>query len=161
MLRLHPGVQARIAAAGTEDERKTDLFRAATADFPDLAFADQLLADLPEIDFNRVVALFEAQQLGDVRLSPRAAYGIVLAVATVLISSVPAVAVERFTQLKADEFDLAAFVVGAGTAVYLSITLLPDWLTRRIQGTAARDALRYLKLAALRQRRGLATAPHD
>jgi hypothetical protein len=116
----------RIAKVATESEKQNEYFDIVISDYFLDSLASHILARFPEFDFGKLKKLHDLKKEQFTRFNAAQIVGAVLAVATLLLKSVPESVVSRVIEYST--FELYVFLATIGLTLYLFVFILPLWL---------------------------------
>jgi len=114
------------AGTASDAQKRSDYYPIMMSDYPLHALSESLVARFPGVDFAKLKKLQELKKSGLSRFNAKQTLGIVFAIATVLLKSVPESVVARVIDYK--QFELLTFIIASLALLYLFLVLLPFWL---------------------------------
>lgn len=111
----------------TDEEKTTDYFRAAVADYSIDCLSAILKETFVDVDFNKLKKIHDSRKTELQRFSVRQATGFMLAAGTLLLRSVPRSVVETTFGIPYQTFEIKVFWVTVILTGYVALIMLPAW----------------------------------
>jgi hypothetical protein len=129
----------------SEGDKESEHYKHLFADYRLHSFSTSLEDRFSDVDFEKIRQLHELKRGAGSRFPFKRNAGIVLAVTTILLKSIPESVVTRIIDYKT--FELTVFLLACATTIYLLLIVLPLWArfneAKRVH-SFARLALEYI-----------------
>lgn len=110
----------------TEDEKQSEYYSIVINEYPMHQLSKSLELRFPDVDFKKLKKLHELKKTQISRIKLKQVIGVILAVATIFLKSIPETVVKRVIDYEI--FELIIFWVAVIVMAYLFFILLPFWM---------------------------------